>query len=290
MEKLLSLAVNLQAFADGGSAPASDGGSAAPQNSDASNQTVNYGNSAEGNEPNPMEEFEALIGKEGKYKDCYTQKTQAMINERFKAEKSAQKQLESLTKASNEQNALLTEIMGRFNVSDPSKLLDAIDRDTDYWEKQADAEGMTVEQVKQLRQLEQDSRNLAMIRENQVRENAMRQQYDSWISEAEKVKETYPDFDLKAEAENPRFTDLLARGLEMETAYQVVHFSEMMASATKQGESKVAASIQANGTRPLEAGASRQASTIVKNDVSKLTRDDRKEIARRVARGEMISF
>lgn len=55
-------------------------------------------------------------------------------------------------------------------------------------------------------------------------------------------------------------------------------------------ESKVAKSIAANGARPTENGTGAQSAAVVKSDVSQLTRADRDEIRRRVARGEKIRF
>jgi hypothetical protein len=55
-------------------------------------------------------------------------------------------------------------------------------------------------------------------------------------------------------------------------------------------EQKLAGKIAANGTRPVENGAKSQNGVVVKNDVSTMTKLDRAEINRRVARGEKISF
>ena len=55
-------------------------------------------------------------------------------------------------------------------------------------------------------------------------------------------------------------------------------------------EQLVTDNIRAKGSRPLENGTSQQGAFIVKNDVNALTKEDRAEIARRVRRGEVISF
>jgi hypothetical protein len=55
-------------------------------------------------------------------------------------------------------------------------------------------------------------------------------------------------------------------------------------------ERKITNKVIANGARPTENGISSQSATVTKSDVSLLTKADRQEIARRVARGEKISF
>lgn len=53
---------------------------------------------------------------------------------------------------------------------------------------------------------------------------------------------------------------------------------------------QVADNIRSRAERPMENGMSSQSGVVVKNDVSKLTAKDRREIARRAARGEEIRF
>ena len=50
------------------------------------------------------------------------------------------------------------------------------------------------------------------------------------------------------------------------------------------------AKIKNKSSRPAENGTSSSSSAIVKSDVSNLTKADRAEIARRAAKGEIISF
>ena len=61
-------------------------------------------------------------------------------------------------------------------------------------------------------------------------------------------------------------------------------------SAARAAEKQVVDTIRAKGARPAENGTAAQSAFTVKDDVSKLTREDRAEIARRAARGDSISF
>ena len=80
----------------------------------------------------------------------------------------------------------------------------------------------------------------------------------------------------------------------MEHAYKVIHMDSIMqgnAQVVAQQTSKATAdNIRARGNRPKENAGSATPGVTYKSDVSKLTRKDRAEIARRVARGENISF
>ena len=63
----------------------------------------------------------------------------------------------------------------------------------------------------------------------------------------------------------------------------------MAATADNVGKA-IAKSVASRAKRPTEGAVSSQPSVEVKSDVSKLTKADREEIARRAARGEVISF
>ena len=73
-----------------------------------------------------------------------------------------------------------------------------------------------------------------------------------------------------------------------------VHFDELMSGAIQvtaaNTEKMVANNVRAKGNRPAENGTNAQSAFTVKDDPSKLTKQDFEEIARRVARGEIISF
>ena len=83
-------------------------------------------------------------------------------------------------------------------------------------------------------------------------------------------------------------------GVDVRTAYELIHKDEIIAGAmqftAKTVEQKIANKIMANGARPNENGMSSQSAAVVKSDVSQLSKADRQEIIRRVARGEKIRF
>lgn len=231
--------------------------------------------------------FDELI--DGEYKDMFTERMQQVINRRFKETKGLEESLSA-------QKPILDMLMQRYGIADGdmAKLQSAIEEDTGYWEEAAEEAGLTVEQYKAMQKLERENAEFKAMRQRQLGEQAAQQQLATWYKDAEVVKETYPGFDLRTEIADQQFRGLLRAGIPMQQAYELVHMEEIKASAAKvaaqtAGE-QMAARMKSKASRPKENGTSTQSAVIVKNDVSKLTREDRAEIARRAQRGESIKF
>ena len=80
----------------------------------------------------------------------------------------------------------------------------------------------------------------------------------------------------------------------MQHAYEVCHLDDIKAGVAatqaQATEKQIVSSIRAKGARPQENGTAAQSAFVVKDDVSRLTKAERAEIARRAARGEIIEF
>ena len=298
---------SLQLFAEGG---AGDGGTAQGQGvtaEAASQQTkgaknplagVKYGIQEETApaaevqqttvaQPDPEAEFEALI--KGQYKQQYDARMQDTIQKRLKGSKETVEKFNALTPT--------LELLGKkygVDATDIEALTKAIEADDTYFEDEALEKGMTVKQLKEVRAMERENAELKrQMQEKQTKENANKL-YAGWMNQAEETKKVYPGFDLRAEMNNPKFVDLLRSNIDVRTAYEVLHKDEIIPAAmqftAKTVESKLAKKIAANGARPAENGVSSGSAAVVKSDVSQLSRADREEIRRRVARGEKIRF
>ena len=214
---------------------------------------------------------------------------QKVFNKRFGETKQMQEQLDAVS-------PVIDLLRDKYGVTDGDmdKLMAAMEEDDSYWQDAADENGMTVEQYKQFRRYEREN---AEMRE-QIRAAQQQEQADNqlrqWWQQGEELKRSYPSFDLQREAQNPEFLRLLQSGVPVDHAFQVIHMDEIMqgvaANTAKAAERQITANIRARGSRPAEAGASGKASFTVKNDVSKLSKKDRAEIARRAMRGEKIEF
>lgn len=238
----------------------------------------------------PDAEFEKLI--KGQYKAQYDARVQDTIQKRLKSSK----------ETVNKYNALqpVLEILGKkhgVDASDIEALTKAIEEDDSYFEDEALERGMTVKQLKEIRSMERENaelrRQMQAQKDQQAQQNADKL-YASWMDQAEKARQVYPTFDLRAEMNNPKFVDLLRSNIDVRTAYEVLHKDEIIPAAmqftAKTVESKIAKGIAANRARPAENGMSSGSAAVVKSDVSQLTKADRAEIIRRVQRGEKIRF
>ena len=116
--------------------------------------------------------------------------------------------------------------------------------------------------------------------------------------EGEELKKTFPNFDLQNELQNPVFRRMTApgSGLTVADAYYAVHRKEIQAAAAQvtaqQVAEKLSNSIQANSRRPTEAGTAAQAPTVTSFDYTKMSKDQRADLKRRIreaaARGEKL--
>lgn len=231
--------------------------------------------------------FEELIS--GEYKDLFTEKTQGIINRRFKDVKGMEASLAA-------QKPILDMLLQKHGImdGDMAKLQAAIEEDDSYWENDAEKAGLTVEQFKAMKKLERENEELQIMQRRQQGEAAAQQKLQEWYAEAERVREIYPAFDFKAEATDRDFLGLLKAGLSVQQAYELRHMDEIKegtarAAARSAGEA-MKARIQSRAERPPENGTSSQGAVIVKNDVHSLTRQDRAEIVRRSQKGEKIIF
>lgn len=223
----------------------------------------------------------------GEYKDLDQERFQQVFDRRFKQVKGMESDLAA-------QKPIIDKLMARYGVDDIAKLDKALTEDNEYWERVAEEKGMTVEQYHSWQKLEQENAELRAIREREIGQQKYQQQLDTWYKEAAKVKELYPSFDFKKEAQNPEFLKLLRTGNSVEHAYKVLHFDELTNNAARvaaqTADAQAQARIKAKAARPSENGTSSQSAAIVKSDVGSLTRAERAEIARRVQRGDIIKF
>lgn len=242
-------------------------------------------------EPDPNAEFEKLI--KGQYKKQYDDRVQETIRSRLKGKDT---QIAELTNKQNALNPILDVLAKKHGVDagDIAGLLKAIEADDSYFEQEAMDKGMSVKQLKEIRKIEQENADLRkQMREQQTKQNAD-QLYAKWMNQAEEAKKVYPGLDLKTEINDPEFLKLLKSNVDVRTAYEVRHKDEIipaaMQFAAKTVESKLANKIASGVSRPAENGANPGSAAVVKSDVSQLSKADRQEIIRRVARGEKIRF
>ena len=285
----LSSLYDIQLFAEGGENAGSGGASPAGQKDAALAQPQQTGvndspageSKSRGEAPDAGERqndasrraarFEALI--KGEYKDLYDQRVQDTVRRRLKGSEETARRLSVLGPA--------LELLGRRYGVDAS--------DTEALSRAIQAENGPSGEREESSAAQEPAERLEQLR----RERAGRQVAD-WLRQAEETRAFYPSFDLRAEARDPRFRSLIGSGVPLRTAFEVLHQREILPAAmefsARRAEEKLADSVIAGQLRPAEGAMGGQSPVLSKRDVSLLTRAEREEIDRRVARGEKIRF
>ncbi len=233
--------------------------------------------------------FEALI--KGEFKDLYDARMQDTIQKRLKGQKETVDKYNALTPT-------LEMLAKKYGVeaSDIEALNKAIEEDDSYYEEEALEKNMSVQQLKEIKKMQRENAQLRAQFQEQDRRDEFIRKVTIAEEQAKVAKQTYPSLDLRHELNNnPDFYDLVMnRGIDVGNAYLITHKDDIIPAAmqftAKTVEQKLTNKIIANGARPTENGNSSQGATVVKSDVSQLSKADRAEIIRRVQRGEKIKF
>lgn len=219
--------------------------------------------------------FDRLI--RGEYKAEFAERTQNIIDRRFR-------QAKALEEKYQQSERLIRTLAARYGV--PADELDALARTAGKPAQAGAAQPQTGPQPPAPAQTQPPARQLA--------QQAARRTCARWLYESEGMKQTYPQFDLRAEVKNPDFAGMLKSGVSLRTAYQACHLDELLGGAMKYAADKaaenVAARVADRARRPAENGAVPRAAAVFKTDVAGLTRAERERIERRAARGEQILF
>ena len=237
-------------------------------------------------------EYEAMLEK---YADLDSKRMEQAAKDQQRVTRQLEEQLSAL------QNAVapLYQSQG-IAAGDVEALSQAIQNDDSYWERGAEAAGMTVDQYKQMQMAIAENAQLRRTLQAQQQEEAANRQIAAWQAEAENVKQEYPDFDLMQEIQNPLFASLIssknqATRLSLKAAYAACHVEEIRQMAARQAaktaETNTVQSIRAGAHRPKEAGGGTESAVAPgKIDITKLTREQRRDLERRAERGERITF
>lgn len=255
----------LQLFADGGPAAGAQGGAVTP---DAAPPEA---------APDLTGEFDQLI--QGKYKEQYHAKVQDTIHRRLRSSRETVEKFNTLTPALK----VLSDHYG-LDGTDMAALCKAVEGDDTFYQKEAAQRGLPVDQLRAFRALEQEN---AALRQQESRAR-WDHQMGLWDQQAKQAREVYPDLDMNTECADPQFRRLLLQGLDVQTAYLVVHRQELMKQAADAGKQMLASHLAGAAARPSENGTTSQSASVSRFDVAAMTKKDREAIRRRAARGERI--
>ena len=111
------------------------------------------------------------------------------------------------------------------------------------------------------------------------------------MSQAERLRQQEPGFDLGRALRNPRFARLVAAGLDAGEAYDALRQPQLLDEAYRLGMMQGArqAAADYNRSRPVENGAA-PAGVVTALDPAGLSRQQRQEIRRMVRSGKTVTF
>lgn len=229
--------------------------------------------------------------RNGEGKDFINKEIENAVKRRFKDHS-------ELKKSNDKMQSVMNAVAMKYGIdpTDIDGILKAVAEDESYYETAADEAGMSVEQYKKMKQLEAENAQLQAIRQEEDRRKEFDAKYAEWSMQADFARNEYPNLDLNTEMQNKDFFGLLTRGIDVKTAYQVIHQDEIVQSAISTATQRTAQAVQqqtvnnirSKGLRPDESAGSSQAGFTFKADPHKWTKADREEIAKRVASGEKI--
>ncbi len=210
-------------------------------------------------------EFEDLI--KGQYKEQFTRRVENIIKGRLKGERTAKERLTAL-------QPLLSVLADKYDAAP------------------GDYEGL-------YNKLTSESVDpVTPSQDNQVSDPQLDTEVNDivsdWQRQEQELSLALPEFSLSEQLHNPRFADLLRRGVDVKTAYIAANYDELLQSArhssAQDTKKKVAEAIKSAGARATENAASDSPSIVYRSDPKTFTDSDWQEIKRRVGRGEIITF
>lgn len=232
-------------------------------------------------ERNYDEEFDNLI--KGDYKKQYDERVHKNI-----AGKVAQ--INKLKAQNDSYTPLIRELSMKYNITDGNvdSILSAIKNDKKSYEEEAYEKNMSVDELIHLKQIEAENREFKRQAEEAQNKALMTEQINKWIEDARLFSEINPAFDFKAESQNSQFMGLLQAGIDVKTAYNVIHLNDIVASAGQVKEKETIDRIKSRNSRPDELTKGLTSKVTVKNDVNSFTDEDFERIKQLAAQGKRI--
>lgn len=228
-------------------------------------------NEGQNSENQIEEEFKNLI--KGKYKAPFDKHVRGMVSDRMHTRDSEIAELKSKAESTDKILKVLSLKYPQIDGNDLEALLKAVENDEDVWQQQALNDGITTDEAKS--RYTESQKQYALEQElNQLKREKAAGELDARLNNlAKSTQQMYPDFNLQAEFENPKFCaalDFIAQRNEARNkesgkndeifdltyAYELAHADEIrnntINKASKAAISAVTKNIAANGSRPSE--------------------------------------
>lgn len=237
-------------------------------------------------EADPAQEWADI--RNNRYKAQFDADVQQIVQNRLKNSKDAEARLSQLQPVLDS----LAQKYGK-DAGDIAGLVAAFTDDDSVYEQEAMEKGVSVETLRLTKQLEGMQRQQQEMEQQRL----FSQHFQSLAQQAEELKKTYPQFDLRTELQNERFARMTSPngGVSVADAFYAIHHQELQNSAmqyaVQRTQVETSNAIQAGQKRPVENG-SRQATPglDIRSDPSKLKLDDFRRIRNQLVAGEKIGF
>ncbi len=125
--------------------------------------------------------------------------------------------------------------------------------------------------------------------------NRASKHFIDYLCGSAEVRAENPAFDLRTAMSDPTFLELFRQGVGFNEAYlrsdMAARYPQIATrKAMEAAAGKLFNTIKSNLRRPTENGTQQGSAAVTKRDVNQLTKEERKDIIRRVQSGEKISF
>lgn len=248
------------------------------------------GDAQETNEPEGGETFADLIAKGGKYHDEYGKAVSQAIKDRFKNQADYKSTIDGYEDA-------VSPLFAKYGLEpgDIEGLKSSIATDDGNFADAAQKAGLSIEQYKDNLKLQREAEEGRQIKQAYEREKARNEVYAQWESEADSLKESFPNFDLLSEIKgNSEFADLLDNGVSVMNAFFATHAADIMAGMNAESNNDAKKSVvnefKQRASRPPENAAKHNPASQRRFDPSQLSDDDLDKILKDIENGGSVSF
>lgn len=241
-------------------------------------------------EADPAQEWSDI--RNNRYKAQFDADVQQIVQARLKNSKDAEANMGKLA-------PILEGLAAKYgkDASDIDSLVAAFTDDDSLYEQEAMEKGVSVETLKLTKQLERDREAFAQQQQAAQQQMMFQQHLQNLAQQAEELKKTYPQFDLRTELQNERFARMTSPngGVSVADAFYAIHHNELQNSAmqyaVQRTQVETSNAIQAGQKRPVENGSRQTTPGLdIRNDPSMLKKNDFDRIRERLAAGEKIGF
>lgn len=288
--------LNLRIFdGEGGGAPAAEGtaGQSMPGSQTAEQQNIGEPVQPEGQtQPTREEAFDQFIKDN---KDLFGAAVEKSLKGRMKGVNARLNQAEQKI---NSFTSLMDALSERYGTEDVGDLEKAVRADDSYLETEALERGLSVDQLKHIKGIERENATLKKKEAEFQQQKAVEETRNRLVAQSDECRNVFPNFDFGKEYDHPetgeRFQNLINAGIDVTTAYKVIHQDELISGAiqyaAQSAQQKMLNDIQARGMRPTENGSSGNAAAVSSGTInpSQMTKAQREEISRRVLKGEKV--